>query len=464
MGRDAPGPARVRTGKAREDLIDMVSAEQPLTRRALRSAQSRTIAPLPRVRRHTLRLSFEAVAAATAVAFLGGAVAGVAIDTADRQALATLTAAQARQERVDRAATVRLTAAAARYAVVRQEQALAAAQAALSDAEAVLRTAPTLVGDTTVDPLDDAVSRLAALVVSADRTIVPTLRTDAAVSVVTDTDPTDRGPADTEPPASEITGLTPPSAAFPTPGTSAPGAASDAPAGRGSTVAAAGAEATALALVGVSDDVLDLATSAELLAAAQQVAALSAQVTALSDAVAVELADAEEATAARLAEQEAKRIAAEQAALQAALARMSTRIAATDAAPNGEIPVELLCRPRFANVLLRCDAAAALEQVNTAYRAAFGRDLAVSGGYRTLAEQQQARATKGDLAAEPGTSNHGRALAVDFSDFGSVGQFDDPDYLWMVANAPQFGWVHPPGMGPGGSGPLEPWHWEFGDI
>jgi LAS superfamily LD-carboxypeptidase LdcB len=210
--------------------------------------------------------------------------------------------------------------------------------------------------------------------------------------------------------------------------------------------------------------VLDLDTSGAVLAAAQEVAALSTQVAALRDAVAVELADAEEAAAARRAEAEEKRLAAEAAALQAALARMSTRIAATDAAPNGEIPVELLCRPRFANVLLRCDAAAALDQLNAAYRAAVGRDLAVSGGYRTYAEQLQVRATKGDLAATPGTSNHGRGLAVDFSDFGALGQFDDADYLWMAENGPRFGWVHPAAMGPGGSGPLEPWHWEFGDL
>jgi LAS superfamily LD-carboxypeptidase LdcB len=271
--------------------------------------------------------------------------------------------------------------------------------------------------------------------------------------MVADTDParTD-GAAGTPSSGGGDAGLTPPDAAL---------------AGAESTPAASvstDAESTALALVGVSDDLLDLGTSAELLAAAQQVAALSTQVAALSEAVAVELADAEAAATARAAEQEVKRAAAEQAALRAALSRMSTRIAATDAAPNGEIPLELLCRPRFANVLLRCDAAAALDQVNAAYRAAFGRDLAASGGYRTLAEQQQARAARGDLAAQPGTSNHGRGLAVDFSDFGEVGQFDDADYLWMVANAPQFGWVHPPVMGPGGSGPLEPWHWEFGGL
>lgn len=451
----------------------MVPAEQPLTRRELHRPQgaprsstrsragagtSRTsVIALPRVRRLTLRLSFEAVAAATAVAFLGGAVTGVVINTADRQAQVLAAQTQAQQDRVDRAATVRLTAAAAQYATVREREALAAAQAALVDAGDVLRTAPALVGDATVDPLGEAVAELAALVESADPEVLQLLQANAAVSVVSDQALVADAPDTTSAAAAapEATdGLTPPSAELELAG--APGA---------TTIDATDpAEATALSLVGAAPDVLDLDASGALLAAAEEVAALSAQVTALRDAVAVELADAAVAAEARRAEEEAKRIEAEQAALAAAQARLSTRIAATDAAPNGQIPLGLLCRPRFTDVLLRCDAAAALDRLNEQYRAAFGRDLAVSGGYRTYAEQEQARAAKGDLAATPGTSNHGRALAVDFSDFGGVGRFDDPDYLWMVENGPQFGWVHPPGMGPGGSGPLEPWHWEFGDL
>lgn len=455
----------------------MASAEQPLTRRELHraprasrgrpggSAGARAPLPLPHVRRLTLRLSFEAVAAATAVAFLGGAVAGVAIETSARQSQVTAEQAQAQRARADRAATIRLTAASAQYAAVRERQALTAAHAALADAVTVLESAPALVGDATVDPLDDAVVRLASLVESVAPADLPSLpptgpgtdvRTvaDRAADAAAAVAPAPlSAPAD--PSADDVAAL----AAAPT--STRTGTAD---ARLDAAEATAGAEAVALALVDVPADVLDLDASSELLAAAQEVAALAAQVTALSDAVAVELADAAEAAEARRAEQEARRIAAEQAALQAALARMSTRIAATNAAANGQIPLDLLCRPRFANVLLRCDAAAALDRLNAAYRAAFGRDLAVSGGYRTLAEQEQARAAKGDLAAQPGTSNHGRALAVDFSDFGGVGEFDDADYLWMVDNGPQFGWVHPPGMGPGGSGPLEPWHWEFGDL
>lgn len=455
----------------------MASAEQPRTRRALHRAQApvrarargpraaRAVVGLPRVRQLTLRLSFEAVAAATAVAFLGGAVTGVTIDTTARQSRQTQELAQAQRDRADRAATIRLTAAAAQYAAVREQQAFTAAQAALADAEAVLDSAPALVGDATVGPLDEAVVRLTALVDSLAPADLPALPpavpgTDLQ-TVADDADDTDPGtaapPGEPDPAPEAVADLT--AAAAPTAQTQAVGS-------RRAVLGAAAAapEAVALALVDVPADVLDLDASADLLAAAQEVAALAAQVTALADAVEVELADAAEAAEARRAEQEARRIAAEQAALQAALARMSTRIAATDAAANGQIPLELLCRPRFANVLLRCDAAQALDQLNAAYRAAFGQNLAVSGGYRTLAEQEQARAAKGDLAAQPGTSNHGRALAVDFSDFGGVGQFDDPDYLWMVDNAPQFGWIHPAAMGPGGSGPLEPWHWEFGDL
>jgi len=420
---------------------------------------------LPRTRWLTLRLSFQAVAAATAVAFLSGAVTGVALETAGRQDAAAQAQAQAQRDRADRAATVRLTAAAAQYAAARQGEALAAAQGALVQAQDVLATAPALVGEATVDPLGEAVTQLSALVASAARPALPALpaaSADAAVTVVANTEAADTQA--TPAPRTRGTGaLTPPSPAGGDADVAADAARAAAPVAT-SADPAAEPEAAALALVGVPDDALDLGTSARLLVAAQQVAALSVQVAALSEAVAVELADAEEAAQARRAEQEVRRIAAEQAALQAAVARMSTRIAATDAAPNGEIPVELLCRPRFASILLRCDAATALERLNTAYRAAFGHDLAVSGGYRTLAEQQQARAAKGDMAAQPGTSNHGRALAVDFSDFGAVGQFDDADYLWMVANGPRYGWVHPPAMGPGGNGPLEPWHWEYGDL
>jgi hypothetical protein len=129
---------------------------------------------------------------------------------------------------------------------------------------------------------------------------------------------------------------------------------------------------------------------------------------------------------------------------------------------DGTVDPALLCPVPFApGALLRCDAAEALARLNEVFRAEHGTDLPVGGTYRTYAEQVRLRAAKGGLAAHPGTSHHGWGVAVDFSGFGGVGQFDSPLYRWMVAHAPAYGWVHPAAMGPGGSGPHEPWHWEF---
>ncbi|MBO1750503.1 M15 family metallopeptidase [Actinotalea sp. BY-33] len=131
--------------------------------------------------------------------------------------------------------------------------------------------------------------------------------------------------------------------------------------------------------------------------------------------------------------------------------------------PNGEIPLELLCSPEVApDALLRCDAAAALDLLNTAYRAELGRDLDVVSSYRSVEQQVVVKAARGWLAATPGTSNHGRGIAVDLGGFGSVGDFSSPSFRWMEAHAHEFGWFHPDCMKAGGSGPAEPWHWEYG--
>ena len=86
----------------------------------------------------------------------------------------------------------------------------------------------------------------------------------------------------------------------------------------------------------------------------------------------------------------------------------------------------------------------------------------MTSSYRDYDGQVEARKARGGLAATPGTSNHGRGLAADLDGFGDLGQFDTPSYIWMTANAGAYGWIHPSYMGPGGSGPLEPWHWEYG--
>lgn len=122
---------------------------------------------------------------------------------------------------------------------------------------------------------------------------------------------------------------------------------------------------------------------------------------------------------------------------------------------------DLCALPFAAGERLRCDAARALGELNAAYRADHGRDLVVTSAYRTSVEQAALRASLGSLAAVPGTSRHERGVAVDLGGVGGLGEFGSAAYRWLSANAPRYGWVQPAVLGPGGSGPGEPWHWEY---
>jgi cell wall-associated NlpC family hydrolase len=128
--------------------------------------------------------------------------------------------------------------------------------------------------------------------------------------------------------------------------------------------------------------------------------------------------------------------------------------------PNGLIPPSALCPVGAApGHRFRCDAAATFDAMATAYRQEMGRPICVTDSYRTYAAQVDVYARKPGLAAVPGTSNHGWALAVDFC--GGVESFGTPAHEWMRARAGAFGWVHPGWAQAGGSKP-EAWHWEFG--
>ncbi|GAB6901929.1 M15 family metallopeptidase [Kineosporia succinea] len=129
--------------------------------------------------------------------------------------------------------------------------------------------------------------------------------------------------------------------------------------------------------------------------------------------------------------------------------------------PNGEIPSSALCKIAFApEHRLRSDAALGLERLNVAYREHFRRDICITDSYRDLATQVRLKREKGALAATPGTSNHGWGQALDLCDGINTGPSAET-YRWMKTNAPTYGWVHPAWAEPGGSGPLEFWHWEF---
>lgn len=129
---------------------------------------------------------------------------------------------------------------------------------------------------------------------------------------------------------------------------------------------------------------------------------------------------------------------------------------------NGMIPSEALCSlagtPYHA---LRCDAAKAYDAMSTAYAKRFGSPICITDSYRSFASQVTLYGQKPGLAAVPGTSNHGWALAVDLC--GGIESFSGAQHAWMVENAPKFGWVHPNWARQGG-GREEPWHWEFGAI
>jgi D-alanyl-D-alanine carboxypeptidase len=128
--------------------------------------------------------------------------------------------------------------------------------------------------------------------------------------------------------------------------------------------------------------------------------------------------------------------------------------------PNGQIPAQDLCpiwgAPRQ---LLRADAAAAFDKLSRAYARQFSRPICVTDSYRSFGQQVALYAAKPNLAARPGTSNHGWGLAVDLC--GGVQSFGTVEHTWLFTHAALYGWFHPSWAEPTGSRP-EPWHWEFG--
>ncbi len=128
-------------------------------------------------------------------------------------------------------------------------------------------------------------------------------------------------------------------------------------------------------------------------------------------------------------------------------------------AANGRLDRDDLCEIWVDGRLLRADAALALARLNAEFATKFGDDLCVTDAYRSYSEQVSVRWRKPGLAARPGTSQHGWGLAVDLCD-GEAGS-GTARHEWMRENAPDFGWDNPDWARKGGSGPYEPWHWEY---
>ena len=370
------------------------------------------------------------------------------LDRAEQAAVAAVAAEQSRRDRVDDAAADRLNGLATAVSAERRQEALKAARAAVETADAVVVVATQVLAAETVNPLGLAAARLAAMV---QQNPDPLMLSGAEGTPLAAADPTVTSTAST----------TDPTAATAEPATAA---ATAEPAATAGPTTALRLEEGALARMAERPAAetlaaLDLETSARMLEFAQRVSLLTEQVKAASDVATAELAAAEQAAA----EQAAQQAAEQAAAAERAAAPINRKIGIANASPNGQVPREVLCGVAFdADTLLRCDAADALEQLNAAYRRHFGQNLSVTSSYRDYDGQVEARKVRGGLAATPGTSNHGRGLAADLDGFGDVGQFDTPSYIWMTANAGAYGWIHPSYMGPGGPGPMEPWHWEYG--
>lgn len=99
--------------------------------------------------------------------------------------------------------------------------------------------------------------------------------------------------------------------------------------------------------------------------------------------------------------------------------------------------------------------------LDAAFRANFGEPIRITDHYRDYNEQVDVKQRKGNLAARPGTSNHGWGMAIDFA--SNINTEGSPQHEWMEQNAHKYGWVNPSWAHDGTpkGGAEEPWHWEF---
>lgn len=124
---------------------------------------------------------------------------------------------------------------------------------------------------------------------------------------------------------------------------------------------------------------------------------------------------------------------------------------------NGRIPLSQLTK--VGDYHFRTDAAIALIAMRSAYQNALGRVLELNAGYRDYAGQQamwRRYQNGGNLAARPGTSNHGWAVAVDLG--GEVARGPGTTgHQWLRNNAERYGWWWAGRT----FSQVEPWHWEY---
>lgn len=105
---------------------------------------------------------------------------------------------------------------------------------------------------------------------------------------------------------------------------------------------------------------------------------------------------------------------------------------------------------------LQVPASQAFTALENRYAQQFGTGFIVNDGWRSYANQVEAKQKQlrgGPVAATPGHSTHGWGTAVDLG--GPIGNTNTAQHAWLRQNAAQFGW-HWVGQRYG-----EPWHWEY---
>jgi len=112
--------------------------------------------------------------------------------------------------------------------------------------------------------------------------------------------------------------------------------------------------------------------------------------------------------------------------------------------------------------------ACAFDQMASSAKAA-GVKITIASGFRTYARQeyfwncyQTKKCNNGNLAAKPGSSNHGKGIALDLNTDcgGQTGAKPNCGgsavYQWLYNNGHKFGFIR--------TVQTEPWHWEFRGI
>lgn len=123
---------------------------------------------------------------------------------------------------------------------------------------------------------------------------------------------------------------------------------------------------------------------------------------------------------------------------------------------NGQVPDDYLCDVGIGKHKLRADAAVAFAEMNAAFKAETGKDMAITDSYRTLESQVSVAGRKPGLAARPGTSMHGWGVALDFG--GGAASASGEQYNWLVKHGKEYGWENPAWAK---TSKYEPWHWEY---